>query len=522
MQIVSRRIVGNWRTFNTVMSNLSSITEESYRPNRTQLDLGADSANRLSPQNINDVIPSILCSDENYCVIDKPADVRMDGQFDVTVDKLVAKWLSVDIKKLKWVHQLDYATSGALCIALNRQAAGAACSAFEHRLVKKEYLAILQGHLTLDKWPIHNQPLQKRDYVNMAHRKRRKLALNQDVSSSITSNVSKTWQTEIMKRNLETCLSQFEKLNHENSHFKGFLDSQANWKADYDRLKSHTFDDFMKSAKSRKLLRKILQLNNMEVELVDSSYETYTKTIKSSTTENDTQLTSADHGYPTSTETSFNNNVNEVRKEESDGDEENGSICSEIFAADTPPVYRLTETSDFLIVNIPIAEIKDDFRMEAGHSTNPGKVSATEVHIIEHGMYQGNPITKVLFKPLTGRRHQLRIHSLCLGFPIVGDYTYNSFHRDAILKSLEESNTAYSTSIAERMMLHAHILRIPLPKRGEGKCTNEFRNAIIAKAKKEGEEYYVVDVQAPDPFPIRDGVLVPLVPLYVNNRKTAD
>jgi hypothetical protein len=31
---------------------------------------------------------------------------------------------------------------------------------------------------------------------------------------------------------------------------------------------------------------------------------------------------------------------------------------------------------------------------------------------------QGHPVTKVLLMPLTGRRHQLRVHCLCLGHPI--------------------------------------------------------------------------------------------------------
>ena len=37
------------------------------------------------------------------------------------------------------VHQLDFATSGVLCIALNKKAAGAAGKLFEHRSVSKRY-----------------------------------------------------------------------------------------------------------------------------------------------------------------------------------------------------------------------------------------------------------------------------------------------------------------------------------------------------------------------------------------------
>ncbi|XP_043509014.1 RNA pseudouridylate synthase domain-containing protein 1-like isoform X2 [Frieseomelitta varia] len=42
---------------------------------------------------------------------------------------------------------LDYATSGVICIALNKKAARAASNAFEARTAKKFYLALLHGHI---------------------------------------------------------------------------------------------------------------------------------------------------------------------------------------------------------------------------------------------------------------------------------------------------------------------------------------------------------------------------------------
>lgn len=39
----------------------------------------------------------------------KPADVRMDGSFDVTVERLIRHWCpTLEKKELKWVHQLDF------------------------------------------------------------------------------------------------------------------------------------------------------------------------------------------------------------------------------------------------------------------------------------------------------------------------------------------------------------------------------------------------------------------------------
>nr|XP_033945284.1 RNA pseudouridylate synthase domain-containing protein 1 [Pseudochaenichthys georgianus]XP_033945285.1 RNA pseudouridylate synthase domain-containing protein 1 [Pseudochaenichthys georgianus] len=76
---------------------------------------------------------------------------------------------------------------------------------------------------------------------------------------------------------------------------------------------------------------------------------------------------------------------------------------------------------------------------------NP-KPCQTELMVLEYGLYDGEPVTKVLLQPLTGRTHQLRVHCSAIGHPIVGDFTYSSGADDA----------------PYRMMLHAHFLHIPL------------------------------------------------------------
>lgn len=77
-----------------------------------------------------------------------------------------------------------------------------------------------------------------------------------------------------------------------------------------------------------------------------------------------------------------------------------------------------------------------------------GKASTTIVFVLGHGQYLEQPVTKVLLRPLTGRRHQLRLHLSHHGFPIVGDVTYG---RDE------------SEDKATRMMLHAWRLWLNPP-----------------------------------------------------------
>ncbi|XP_045541474.1 RNA pseudouridylate synthase domain-containing protein 1-like [Papilio machaon] len=72
----------------------------------------------------------------------------------------------------------------------------------------------------------------------------------------------------------------------------------------------------------------------------------------------------------------------------------------------------------------------------------------TRLLVLESGHYEDNPVTVVLLKPLTGRRHQLRVHCSAIGHTILGDYTYSD--RQDISP--------------HRMFLHATRLVLPLPK----------------------------------------------------------
>ena len=72
--------------------------------------------------------------------------------------------------------------------------------------------------------------------------------------------------------------------------------------------------------------------------------------------------------------------------------------------------------------------------------------ATTDCYVVDRGMLHGKRVSKLLLCPQSGRRHQLRLHCLVLGHPVVGDVAYTGDRS------------------SPRMMLHAWMLRLPLPK----------------------------------------------------------
>lgn len=73
-----------------------------------------------------------------------------------------------------------------------------------------------------------------------------------------------------------------------------------------------------------------------------------------------------------------------------------------------------------------------------------GKAALTRYLVLE----REEGATRVRFFPKTGRSHQLRVHALSLGHPILGDNLYGG---------------AENTKAAERLQLHAESLRVTHP-----------------------------------------------------------
>jgi len=95
------------------------------------------------------------------------------------------------------------------------------------------------------------------------------------------------------------------------------------------------------------------------------------------------------------------------------------------------------------LIDLPIA--KGEFPLQK-ICTETGKKALTEYQVIERNL--AKQTTRVLFKPITGRTHQLRVHSAQINHPILGCDLYAT--DQAFFK-------------AERLMLHANSITFTHP-----------------------------------------------------------
>jgi len=110
-------------------------------------------------------------------------------------------------------------------------------------------------------------------------------------------------------------------------------------------------------------------------------------------------------------------------------------------------------------IELPIA--KGEFPYQK-ICADTGKPALTEYQLLGHEDYQQHqqkngqkhPTSRVIYRPHTGRTHQLRIHSQQLGHPILGCDLYPS----------PDGSTEH---MAERLMLHATQLEFHHPISGE-------------------------------------------------------
>jgi 23S rRNA-/tRNA-specific pseudouridylate synthase len=118
----------------------------------------------------------IIYKTDSLLVVNKPIDVRIDGDFDLTLAKMVNEQLPEFRKKendkkfrIRFCHRLDFATSGIICMGFTQKTTSIIAECFESRKSVKEYLALVFGHLKEDKFTIDEKvgedPLDERGFL---------------------------------------------------------------------------------------------------------------------------------------------------------------------------------------------------------------------------------------------------------------------------------------------------------------------------------------------------------------------
>lgn len=91
-------------------------------------------------------------------------------------------------------------------------------------------------------------------------------------------------------------------------------------------------------------------------------------------------------------------------------------------------------------INVPICKVSRDGMEKMEVNYNSGLNSVTKYNIEKH---LGNNLYLLKFIPLTGRKHQIRVHSAYIGCPILGDVKYGTNKNNSLMKN-------------KRLMLHSY------------------------------------------------------------------
>ncbi|CAB9518154.1 pseudouridylate synthase domain-containing protein 1 [Seminavis robusta] len=347
----------------------------------------------------------ILWESPDYILLNKPADLRMDGEYPSSVFKLLTFWYpppslqgleeetlleqlqtlhnhsQIGDNELRPCHQLDYATSGVLLMARSAPAATWASSCFEHRQVQKTYLAILHGHLTTSTLAHKNLPVIPQDKVHTF--------LQQQ-------------ETAYRKRQKKTRKGTFQGYQPPNAFLQIY-------KGRYPRRRQQ------EATKKRKRNEKLSPEQWSQVDAaLQLSTEHQAHLAQLSFQEIKKQPTLL-QGLTRATDC-YNSFLREIlRPSNNDVDDQNN----------LPPLFRVKEEENTFYIYLSVAQVDNEFSMRipvahewlattATTADTPNnqlnfKVALTKCHIVQTTHLHGHPVTKVRLEPRTGRRHQLRV-----------------------------------------------------------------------------------------------------------------
>jgi 23S rRNA-/tRNA-specific pseudouridylate synthase len=507
---------------------------------------------RDAPQSLDATPVSALHACADFLCVDKPHDVRMDGAaFPCTMEKLVAHHFPLGPSTSKFyrhVHQLDYATSGALLYATTSEAAAAAALLFQERRTRKEYLAVVHGHVT--SVPVGRRGVRavslaelggagssEGDLISRLKTKAATASVGA-ASAALAAKVAATGlvparQPQHYYGVLKASAASRGLLGSGASSGKGaaaapaaaaaaapsaptsspappFFTSvgqslaSANWgdlkyrarqqREAMGRTGVGEVDDraaVWKAAATRLLesgdpAHPVL-LPDPAALVVSLDLAALTEADWASTVFETCMAAAAADEARFRRDKSEGAPARKGRKRtlsagegEGEGEGEDGvgatTIAHPASSSSSSSTTAAAVEPVMFLVDLPIADMTadgSDFRMrivepdgDNGGAPAPPLTGAaaprdatTVVRVLSLGTYKGAPVTKLLLTPITGRRHQLRLHTAAVGHPILGDATYAA----PVVEALWGRAAADVEAAAPRMMLHAWRLALDFP-----------------------------------------------------------
>ena len=507
---------------------------------------------------ITDRSSSIAYDSPQYLVLNKPPDLRMDGQYAATVHKLLTYWypspsLSTESQTdesddkthgtrlleavsrlhqyndvrdnfLRPCHQLDYATSGVLLVAKTQEAASHISRLFEsrHEGVQKSYMAVVVGDVRKDLFghalsnesnsrvPIWGEGNTTRDLrqqlqkLEEAYRRTRAAAGKQHCrlrDASKNNNKKKNAKSSFAGSTFQG----FQPAHSLYAKWKSKLKAEAAMKTSSGdassppkkkpkRRKKNSAGALLTEDDWKKIWEPVNEVDGIAAAEVSEFEKLEWKKLHEQHYSLKQALIRA---------TDIHNNILRDTIEKKQQEEAQKYIEEDAVNGgnELPVLFRLSENSEEVDNNsgndentfyvcCPLAQHPDQFNMviptnmanENPHLKIPlgsddetsknllFRPSLTKCTILESGtlsIVRNNTeteitVTKVRLYPMTGRRHQLRVHMALSGFPILGDVAYGG-DRFVRHKKDQGDNCEQETEsgIYPRMCLHAHSLQLP-------------------------------------------------------------
>ncbi|KAL7696713.1 RNA pseudouridylate synthase [Lotmaria passim] len=383
----------------------------------------------------------VIYENAEMLVVNKPADVPMDGDLATrpcTVESMVyahmrERGIYDDVherlqqegkrkKQLKFVHQLDYSTSGVLCLAFTKDMAARLAHCFEMRTTRKYYVALLHGHIPEDASSeqapaaavgTEKQATPFKEWVAECHNAWHGLG-------SVRADACAAFPATDNAR----ALNEFRHLLRDRSPGcrAGNVEGTA-------------------GASLTPVVHRYRARLPPAVALPDS-----TATVQKDTVY--TLLTTAPVlTFPT---------------------------CCTI---DLPVGYDATDAAHFRM-----AVTAEQSRPASTSLLVLRRTYLTSVSPSHPGRAP-RPVTLVLLSPHTGRRHQLRVHCRAIGYPIVGD---NAYAVDlAWCRPLPSSQTPFHWSQIDAPRMYLHAWRLLLPGAVTGHVSEKERVEMKKKRRRE-------------------------------------